>query len=193
MKDLGNKIFGGLSNNSFGINIEQFYCRNVWEVVIQDGAGSPILQATSCNDEALDCSITFPSTTIPPSITTTTLPPSDSASFDITPPHFYLIPPSGYRFETFLRLFSPSKYISYANDNDVSFLMFQVQLLNPKNQPINFILVNIDPNKSEQVAYFSPTDPFNFSTDLIDGETYTIIVEDVFGDRYSVQYTHRIL
>lgn len=194
MKNLGNKIFGDLTNNSFGINIEEFYCPKRWEVVVQDGVGSPILQATNCNDEALDCSITSPSTTMPPSITTTTLPPSDSASFDITPPYFYEKSPGNYYFETFLTLYNQSKYISYANDHGVSFLMFEAKFFNSDNQLVfNSILGPVDPNKSGQVSYFGGAGGAGGIFNLIEGETYTIIAEDVFGDRHSVQYTHRIL
>lgn len=190
MKNLGNKIFGGLSNNSFGINIDEFYCTKTWEVVVQDGAGTQILTASNCNDESLDCNITPPdiSTTPPPPQTTPT--PPVSTSFTASTPYHKSRDPNDIlvNFSTYIVLIEQQKYVDYARDNGLTFLLFVSKKIRDSD---NFVLGfgtcgPIYPNlKGQEVLVGFGTIGF------IDGETYTIIFEDVFGETYSVKYVHR--
>lgn len=197
MKNLGNKIFDGLSNNSFGINIDEFYinidefyCTKRWEVHVQDGVGTQILTASNCNDESLDCNITIPdiSTTPPPPQTTPT--PPVSTSFTASTPYFKDRDPFDIRtnFSTFMILIDKQKYVDYAVDNGITFLLFRSQTISDSN---NMVLGfgacgPINPNLSGQEVLVG----FG-GIGFIDGETYTIVIEDVFGETYSVKYVHR--
>tara|TARA_B100002019_G_C21255093_1_gene593379 strand:+ start:1105 stop:1716 length:612 start_codon:yes stop_codon:yes gene_type:complete len=193
MKNLGNNIFSDFQHKSFGVSLGPYYvpCKNRWEIVSKSAVGNVLLEATNCDESAIDCVIqpgsdlpsltTMPPTTSPPP--TTQNPNTGTTGFTIEYVNFYEATPLNFVYESRITFDqnTANAYQQYANDNGISFLMFEAtfQAVNSDTE-WTASLGPIYPNQLSQLAYYSTTSGGQPPVKI--GEQYAVIVKDVFNN-----------
>ena len=194
MKNLGNNIFSDFQHKSFGVSLGEYYnpCKNRWEIVSKSAVGNVLLEATNCDESAIDCVIqpgsdlpsltTMPPTTSPPP--TTQNPNTGTTGFTIEYVLFYEGTPSNLVYESRITFDqnTANAYQQYASDNGLTYLMFEaefVELLDQSNK-WSATLGPIYPDQLSQLAYYS-----GFSIGghpVVIGRQYVVTIKDVFDN-----------